>query len=216
MYLKWLKLVQDQKFMNVLFSSCSLQSMLFHAPLCVHTRYFPAKLDQRCLNQSLHFHINTEWFNPGCYTSTVVPTKARTTSTSKLSIYILLFWLNLRFLFAEVVCQVKPRRRGDNKNQLPDLHRYSSSGHQHEWLQEGMHRFQQHSSGFLVFVLSWLCETHFDSECLLFRLWGRSERVTEQEKDEQKWRLGMHLRTCCLPKLPHTLVTQPPTDLRLQ
>lgn len=46
-------------------------------------------------------------------------------------------------IFLPVVCQVEPRRRGDNKNQLSDIHRHSSTGHQHERLQEGMQQLQQ-------------------------------------------------------------------------
>lgn len=46
-----------------------------------------------------------------------------------------------------------------------------------------------------------LCETRRNCECVLFRLWERLERVTEQ-KEEKRRRLEMHSRTFCLPKLP--------------
>lgn len=42
--------------------------------MCADKRYFPAKFDQHCLNQSHHLHVNTqsEEFNPGCYTCMMV------------------------------------------------------------------------------------------------------------------------------------------------
>lgn len=55
--------------------------------VCADKKYFPAKLDQRCLNQSpFHTLTQSEKFDPGCYTSTMVSaqlahTKACTAST---------------------------------------------------------------------------------------------------------------------------------------
>lgn len=57
-------------------------------------------------------------------------------------VYQSIFCLPSLFLFfSPVVCQVKPRRWGDDKDQLLDIYRNSSTGHKHGWLQKGRNSF---------------------------------------------------------------------------
>lgn len=119
------------------------------------------------------------------------------------------------FCFAEVVCQVKPGRWGDNKNQLPDLHWHSSSGHQHEWLQKGMCWFQQpiYIHGFFVwYFCSPDCVKHtviLNGCCCSGCGEDRRESLSRRMRRSGGWRCvqGPSVRTFCLPKLPHTLLS---------
>lgn len=83
------------------------------------------------------------------------------------------------FFFSSVVCQVKPRWWGDDKDQLLDIYRDSSTGNEHGWLQKGRNGFTE-----LFFNI----EVHlWRGNCLmlfLYRSQGRKERVT---KWESRW-----------------------------